>query len=453
MNCSIAKLPFIKPGESWASAPACINFHKGDWHSGADRYRRWVDTWMKIAERPNWVAGGMTWETVVFGYPDDLLLFRFSDIPKLARDAIKYGVNVINLTGFHRGGMDRGYPDYSPDPRLGTREELSEGIREANKLDVKVLPFVNIQVADVNTGEFKKELYKYAAKDRFGNQVRIGYGMHTFAEKNKWGYRQLALMCPYAKPYQDLIVERFEQVAELGFNGLEIDKVTDYGLCYDETHGHKPAEAFSKGIVETLRRISEVCRKYNPEFLISVEASPPYLWPYANIGFFRLRDWDRSPICRYTFPEIMLTACVDQFDYHSINNCLRVGYVINVEIHNAHETIASAPKLGNYIKEIVRIRRELGDYLWNGQFRDTVGATVEGETEGILYGVHINKEANKKAVVLMNTSDVNKRVNVLLDGGNSKRFKVYEPFTNPITQLSSRKISVKSARVAVVVEA
>ena len=69
------------------------------------------------------------------------------------------------------------------------------------------------------------------------------------------------------------------------------------------------------------------------------------------------------------------------------------------------------------------------------------------------YGVHINKEANKKAVVLMNTSDVNKRVNVLLDGGNSKRFKVYEPFTNPITQLSSRKISVKSARVAVVVEA
>ena len=144
---------------------------------------------MKIAKRPNWVAKGMTWETVVFNYPDDLLLFRYPDIARLAREAKKYGVNVITVIGFHRGGMDRGYPDYSPDPRLGTREQLSQGISEANKIGVKILPFVNVQVADVNTKEFKKELSKYAAKDRFGNQVRIGYGMHTFAEKNKWGYR------------------------------------------------------------------------------------------------------------------------------------------------------------------------------------------------------------------------------------------------------------------------
>ncbi len=453
VNCSVVKLPFIKPGESWTSAPVCIHFHRGDWHVAADRYRRWMDTWMTIAPKPEWVKDGMTWETLVFGYPDDLILYRFGDIPKLAREAAKNGINVLNITGFHRGGLDRGYPDYSPDPRQGTKDELSNAIREANKLGVKVLPFVNIQVADVNTNEFKNELYKWSAKDRFGNQIHIGYGMHTFAEKNKWGSRKLAYMCPSAKPYQDLIVKRFEEVVSLGFNGLEIDKVADYGLCYDENHSHRPAEAFSKGIMETLKRISENCRKHNPDFLISVEAAYPFLWPYASAGFFRLRDWDRSPVSRFTFPEVMMTSCVDQFDFQSVNNCLRVGYLVNVEIHNAHGSIVSAPKLGRYIKEIAKIRMELSDFLWNGQFRDTLGASLTGETKDVLFGVHIDRKSSKRAVVLMNTAERERSVKVVLEGRKeSRNFRIFKPFEKATSQPSSKRITIKASGVAVAVE-
>lgn len=453
VNCSVVKLPFVKPSESWTSAPVCIHFHGGDWHVAADRYRRWIDTWMTIAPKPEWAKDNMTWETLVFGYPDDLILYKFSDIPKLAREAVKNGINVLNITGFHRGGLDRGYPDYSPDPRQGTKDELHNAIKEANKLGVKVLPFVNIQVADVNTDEFKNELYKWTAKDRFGNQIHIDYGMHTFAEKNRWGSRKLAYMCPSAKPYQDLIVGRFEEVVDLGFNGLEIDKVADYGLCYDENHEHRPGEAFSKGTSETLKRISENCRRHSPDFFISVEAAYPFLWPYANAGFFRLRDWDRSPICRYSFPEIMMTSCIDQFDFQSVNNCLRVGYLMNIEIHNAHGNIRSAPKLGRYLKEIARIRNELGDYLWNGQFRDTVGANLSGETRDVLFGVHIDRKSSKRAVVLMNTGDREKSVKVILKGKKeSKHFRIFRPFEKATSQPSSKRINVKAAGVAVAVE-
>ena len=125
------------------------------------------------------------------------------------------------------------------------------------------------------------------------------------------GLPTLALMCPSAEQYQDLIVERFKQVAELGFNGLAIDKVTDYGLCYDYSHGHRPAEAFSKGIIETLKRVSDSCRKYDPEFLIlcrSVSALPVAvcqhrlfqvegLGSFTNLQIHISRDYDHF-MCR-----------------------------------------------------------------------------------------------------------------------------------------------------------
>ena len=52
----------------------------------------------------------------------------------------------------------------------------------------------------------------------------------------------------------------------------------------------------------------------------------------------------------------------------------------------------------------------------------------------------------------MNTSGTVKSVKVVLDGNRSNRFKIYEPFMNPITQNSSRKIAVKPGRVAIAVE-
>jgi Domain of unknown function (DUF6259)/Glycosyl hydrolases family 38 C-terminal domain len=453
MNCSIAKIPFIKPGEYWASAPACINFHKGDWHGAADRYRRWIDTWMKIAVRPKWLKEGVSWQGTVVNWPDDLVAYRFSEIPKLAEDAIKYQVNALHIDGFNHGGLDRGYPDYSPDPKLGSPEELSQGISRANQLGVKVLLFVNLQVADITTSQFEKELFRWSAKDRFGKERRFGYGMYTLAEKNKWGFRQLTYMCPSSKPFQNLIIKQFKDLARLGANGIQIDKLCDYGLCYDETHGHRPAEAFSRGVSESLKRISEECHKVDPEFLLAGEATFDFCWQYMSIAYMRLRDWDHVPVFKYTFPEALITVCVHQFDYQSVNNCLRVGYVINAEIHNMRASLASAPKLGAYIREILRIRAELIDYLWNGRFKDGLGATIGGDSKGILYGVHVNTKNERRAVVLMNTTDVTKRVRVALDDNLAMRYRIYAPFAESFLQSSSRRVTVKPRGVAVVVEA
>ena len=450
MVCSVAKLPYIRPGETWTSAPACIHVHRGDWHSGAERYRRWADTWLRVAKRPRWVGKGLSLQSNVMSWPDDLVAYRFSDIPKLAEDAAMFGINAIQVIGYHRGGLDRGYPDYRPDPRLGTEEELRQGIAKANRLGVKVLLFVNDQVADTTRDDFDKRLTGWAAKDMFGKVRRLGYGMHTLAEKSGWGFHQLALMCPSAKPFQDLLVRQFERAAERGANGLQVDKLGDYGLCYDEGHGHRPAEAFSKGIADFLRKTSAECRKHDLGFLLMGEACYDFCLQYMNASYMRLGR-DHVPVLRFTFPEALVTVCVHQFDFDSVNNCLRVGYVINAEIDNLRSTLASAPKLGEYIKEVLRLREGLADYLWNGRFRDNLGAALSGETGGVSCGVFLNKDG-RRAVVLMNAGDASRNVKLKLEGGRGRTYTVHAPFGGAHSQPVSRAIRVEAHRVAVAVE-
>ncbi len=83
------------------------------------------------------------------------------DLPKLAADAKKYGVTTCEILGWDIGGIDRGYPQYRPDPRLGTPEEFRQALAEVKKIGVHPLIFANIQVADTATPLFNQQLYRY----------------------------------------------------------------------------------------------------------------------------------------------------------------------------------------------------------------------------------------------------------------------------------------------------
>ena len=62
------------------------------------------------------------------------------------------------ISGWNVGGHDGSYPYYDPDPRLGTWDELAEGIRACHKMGVKVFFFANIQPVRVDTDWYRSEL-------------------------------------------------------------------------------------------------------------------------------------------------------------------------------------------------------------------------------------------------------------------------------------------------------
>src|ERR1035438_3729803 len=92
----------------------------------------------------------------------------------------KYGVTTFEILGWDMGGIDRGYPQYRPNPRLGTPEEFRGALKEIHAMGVHPLLFSNIQMADTATPQFKSELSHYAVQGRWAPDWPVfGWGEGT----------------------------------------------------------------------------------------------------------------------------------------------------------------------------------------------------------------------------------------------------------------------------------
>ncbi len=66
----------------------------------------------------------MALQSMILSNSEDFINYRFTELPKLAATAKKYDVTTLEILGWDIGRIDRGYPQYRPNPRLGTVQEL-----------------------------------------------------------------------------------------------------------------------------------------------------------------------------------------------------------------------------------------------------------------------------------------------------------------------------------------
>ena len=457
---SIIKLPYIEPGGRWASAEVVIKLHEGDWHQGAKRYRQWADTWMKLPEIPEWVTDGLSWQTTFIGFPDRITRYRYKDLPRMAQAAAECGINCMLLEGFHTGGQDCNYPDYSPDPRLGGSEGLREGMQGAMDAGVRTVLFLNSHVADMSIDWYERELHRYAARDKYGNVRDEGWGFNSVIDlipktsKQSNTHPQLAIMCPRSKEWQDITIDQVDKLAKLGARGVQLDKTAfSAHLCYDPNHGHKVPESISIGMLELLSRLKMTMKEFDPGFSLSGETAWDAALQYFDISYGRTADWDDKPVLKYTFPEFFITECLDEADYSLLNNCLRWGYVINFEIFSLRGTMEDASnEMVEYTSWMLQLRKDLSDYLIHGRFVDEEGAEIEAEDDSVKYAVHRNRKNDKRAIVIMNVSTTEKNVSCDVASETPKRYLLYEPLKAPSELTLPQKVALAAERAVVLVE-
>lgn len=403
--------PYTPPGERFEGPTVVVRRHEGDWREAARLYRDWFTSQFPVVDpRASWIRRDMTaFQNTMFLLPEDTVNLTFKDIPRWAEDALEHDVPHALISGWHIGGHDRGYPEYEPDPRLGTWQELETAVRTCHDMGVRVFFFVNIHVVDMTTDAYRRELHRYTVRNHEDVPYQaVGWGMGTLGARLGQTHAMLAQVSAGLPEVREIFVQRMRKLAEIGADGIHIDKCHPLPLDFNARRDGGPDSSAWEGTLRCIEETLDTCRAINPDFALSVESNWDRMLSYTDVVWWAALGHRSS--MKDTFPQWMPTGAVNQpFSYNAVNLLVWQGCAMLVGPGHYTASMGDAlwRPLSAYIKEVQRIRQRLKDTLFLGELLETEAATVGGpfaEHEDARWSTFRNNETGKRACVLVNLS-------------------------------------------------
>lgn len=449
--------PFAAPGESAQLSPILLRPYAGDWHSGVDLYKKWRNTWFhQRANIPEWVKRVHSWQQININSSEDDLRVRYKDLVGVGEEAAKFDVGAIQITGWNRGGQDRGNPTQDTDDRLGTRQEFQSAISSIQKMGVNVILFSKYTWADVTTDAYKQALRALAAQDPYGDPYMwSGYQYQTPTQLADMNTRRFAAMCSASPKWRETATREFQKLLDYGAAGMLYDEVEWHGpaqYCFASDHGHRVPASLFEGDIPLAEQFHEVAEIQNPNFVFAGEAPTDVESQYYYVSYLRIGS-GHVAADRYIDPfKPIVVAVVGYDDREMINNCLMDRYILSYEPRNFKGRLSEFPLTVSYGQKVDGLRRKYKEYLWDAEFRDTLGASVEVDGKPYpRYSVFGRKESGRRAVVVVN-DDTQKpmEAEIKLEGSPGPLNVVSPEDLSP--RVSSGKVTVAPRSAVVILE-
>lgn len=446
--------PYTKRG-IFSSAPVVLQAHHGDWHEGCKIYRRWFDKHYNVRREPTWLRNEMAWQSIIMMNGEDAINYKFNDLPRLAADAKKYGVTTFEILGWDKGGIDRGYPEYEPDKRLGTKQEFSNALSTIKKLGVHPLIFANIQWMDTDIPLYHDKLKKYETKGRWADDLMLaGWGEGTISSRIGISRHNMTKITPSYPEVNRLLMKYFLDLVRSGADGFQFDKTTSIDVDFNPLLTVSPDRAMPQAVFDMLGQVLNRGKEINPQLAIASELIWDRAFQYVDVSYLRMNDIDMDPVLKYTFPEWTSTIFAESpFDFNIMNNGMRYGFVwaMAPRHYSASLDEALTQPLSNYVKELIRIRKKYADILFTGRFLDTIGATVQCGVNSRFSVFEAMNDSTRKAVVVVNFDNKEDEMEVNIENAKNGKAELCIPFqTDTLVQLPA-KIKVPPRTCAVVV--
>lgn len=419
---------FAQPHTKKELVPIVVRAYDGDWHRGVDIYKQWRTTWFRPAHTPEWIKEVHSWLQLQINSPEADYRVPYKELAKYGRECADNGVGAIQLVGWNHGGQDGDDPAQNTEPGLGTGEELKKAIADIQGMGVKMIIFSKLYWADLSTDWYKKELYKYAATDPYGNPYQAGgYSYYTPTQLSGINNRRRAIMDVCSPGYQDLITKEFQKILDLGASGCLFDENCHHGgvkYNFAPDHGYTPPRFIYNGDMPFAAKLREAADKVNPDFIFAGEGHQDWLMQYYPCSYFRINGGS-TPVDRYIDPHAPLMVAVTGIDdREKLNLILMDRYIISYEPFNFKGHVTDFPLTLAYGKKIDNLRRKYKAYLWDADFRDTEGAAVQA-AGSYRYSVFITSQG-KRAVVIVNMES-KKDIGASLELNNPGRLVVASP--------------------------
>ena len=486
---SHVRFPYIKSGESFDSGDFIIRVHKGDWHQGSLFYRDWFMKHFPFDKSKSWLRKKSAWFSSVIYQPEDKIIADYKTYDKWCQDAEKSGVTCHELIGWDKGGLERDYPEYVPEEKLGGQKGFEELLKSIDGRNSKSLVFVNYNILDTATKWFKDELNKYAHQDTFGNTPNwMCWGESTLTARTHLSVRR-HILSSVIPEIENILFKNFENIAKSGAHGLQIDKLcVGSAVDFNPMNKLKPDIALCEGLINSVARMIEKCRKINPDFCIAAEAVQDRLIPYVDVFYRNSTMFSISPL-KYVFPE--WTSCQhigEPYNFNGVNSAVMTGSVICVEPDCYQQSLGDPlfKKLAEYIKEVESIRAKLAEFIFLGNYFDKLSAEISvvknesntgkpaapkqeiasevmipggggsseetGPASELHYRVHGEKSTGKKAIVVINPNSEASNYTWKFSHNKNAEAELYEPFEQVKSITSDNSQEIKGYGLHIIIE-
>ncbi|MBI4028652.1 MAG: hypothetical protein HY360_26980 [Verrucomicrobia bacterium] len=373
---------FVEPGQTWTSCEFGVGVHQGDWHETADRLRLWLQGWWKPCATPPALRekiGLLHIHTHGFaGEP----YHEFSELPAVARDAMKHGVSDLMIwdntaSVYYR--PDRGDFWEMPPKR---QKELKQSLAAVRKLGCSITSFVNWRLlAEYN--RTWKNLKPLVQESLFGEGL---FGFPCSTMDGGWygdpGYEMGShAVCCGADGYLPYARRVLKRTFDLGFDVISVDQAAEWNYCLSRRHGHaSPWEAW-KRTYDWFAEVTRATRSRQSEAYTIAELPDLYNTQHIDLWWnwmWRDASWANVEVFRYVLPSMIPCWCIDENQRDVIAEAFATGSFMAIATRDMTGMLSDATELAAQIKRLACLRKATASFVNHGQFLDKRGLAVDG---------------------------------------------------------------------------
>ena len=346
----------VEPGQTWESPVWVLTPHRQGWAKGLEPYRQWVRAHIRRTQPlPQHVREGLGYRTLWMcqnqpGDPERDAVWRFADLPELAREAKAHGLTEMVLWSTHPGFE---LPLPPPYPHLGTEQELAAAVAACREIGVNVAPFLSVLQANRKTGP--------------------RYGL-TVPETGGWTYHTELIPRfnpPYAGNYacaqvdtanpvwQADVLEAAKHLMDLGLTSLSWDQFL--------STQQEPNIPTVVGQIRELARARDPESTFSGEELFNIEVDCEYLdytWNWG--GYLDCQAYTSA----FPFPRRNININRSPWE-------VKRGFMDNLYVNvfpakpgsiNGSAHITDYPELSRALQQCAKLRAQFLEYFTDGTF-------------------------------------------------------------------------------------
>lgn len=428
-------LPQLAPGETWESQPVTLFLHHGEWHEAAAFVAERAYPKLEVAQTPPWMDNLVGWTEILGKLYTGETFHNFAHCAdRVLADKAVTGLDFLFYYGHTALGAEGADFDQSPAEDLGGERGFAEMLQRLHDDGVRVMlldhfhRYINHDIPEYES----LGLERYALIGQDGKPVESRWWKETVLSCRRLAgpTPQWIEICPYCAPWQEYYLQHVLKMVERGVDGLELDCFWT-GPCYSTEHGHAPGYLPYPEKLEYLRRAREEAQRRNPNFVFILETMDPRTRAICDGWYNNRARTENNRIHRFMFPQLWQQAVrVGNYAYDAVNKALQLGIGVETEIWGLRKTtLDGCPELARYIGEVNAWRREYGDILIRGTFRDTLGG--DAMADGPVYYSVLDGGPAGKALVLRNPSENYLSCRATLDDITGRRLKLLQIGKDP----------------------